>query len=1250
MSMPTFSDLRQMFSREQASFDTWSHSRGSVNGGGRSISSREFQQQQQQQQPGPRRSPPSIPEDQVVANFSGQDGAAHGGGGGVYPPPPYDLRPRHSWDSDVQFPIKEIERIRRKTKKLRNSRNEVHEQKQQETDRAFTVAIHASNGRAGSTDNESSVEWTSPRQRAWNNDAASRNSHIDSLAEVLDDSSADRGTTRSTPTTDAAMMAQQHLMQGFHRRGRYRGTPSPTKDDYRHSHDKRVNISDPTTESTNTSAESSSMERNLALHDLCGEAVSVDDIAWRNALYLLSVEPHLSFVSDEGWTPLHICCLGAQPPPEFMVRALLYCNKAAARQVDDGGRTPLHLVAASSCDVETMQLLVDEYPQGVYQTDEHGLTPLHLLLRNLAVEVTHDRAQVLLGLTLPKEASFEQQRRQQKSIRQRRGEHLNLKLEELEQLRDKAPPVTVFHRDLDHEANFEQYTKDIQSALRRLTQWKHRMMKQDGHPDEAIELDVVSSGRETNPAAIPSPNNMQLPIHSLIYRALIDRTPLEREMESKGSGEYGDEENTPGKNQIPSVRNTYDLIRLFVACYPEGLVFRDSDGHTPLLLTLVQNDCLPTLDIVELLLGKRTAGYESLPSWAQDIPLHRLSDDRYMNPAMIPTPETRQLPLHLAAEELLSDFPLMHTIYDSYPGAINVQDLLGRTPLHIALRSYRKVPVDPAIVSILFSEQVAQIRDDHGRLPFDLLLENAKSLPSRLPRSWGAEVAGVGDENSVYQRFIAASIQANTMPSSPAEANRLLRGLRTLPPWYRKQACSSWLVQELIVDDFAKPGKFAAILLDGVLLVVLITVFRLQMNEFVVARETGEGLSSWNTYAVYTTASLRLVWEVFTWVTAIYFAEFQYMCLFNPWAWMNTIAMLLSIATSVMLYGTSADQELLSLGTATTALLWLSLLGYLSTWSYGVSIFTGCLSKVRQFESWPSNQSLPKFDDLILLLTFFPQIASYLVWPLVIFGGLAVAFAQMFHTLLQIDCTAAFAVTPVCSLRDAYRVVYMLIRGESLVDMQGTAEMSALAIVLVAFFLLFLVVFMIGLVLVILVAASKLDFADVALESFWEHKLAAHFDAVDLGISEIEPKISERSCCDNTSGRLEQVWTLLTVSVTGGTATKKKHWYAGSTSAGWKGWVLSLLAVFLIPIWLVLGALTFGLAWPPQVRRFLFRPIGRSQKKQEHKAAADHTAAQVLRMREDMMQLKILSFERSYDLEKEVMELKDLLYAAIKES
>ncbi|GKZ00732.1 hypothetical protein MPSEU_001025100 [Mayamaea pseudoterrestris] len=967
------------------------------------------------------------------------------------------------------------------------------------------------------------------------------------------------------------------------------------------------------------------------LHDLCGEAATPNDLAWRNALALLSMQPALAKVADSmnQWTPLHICCMGPFPAPSYMLHALLFVHVTAARLPDVGGRLPLHLVAATSADVDTMQILVDEYPESLVTRDEAGFTPLHLLLRNASVELTVERARVLLGLSIGTSSSTKMATEnsiassKRSHLLQRRRDHLNLQVDEVNGWMRRRKPVTVFHwpKVVDHEALFDTYPLDVQLALKKLSKWK-RLQKDAPQDSEHVDpqQSIIDYGI---PAAMPSPTTDQLPVHVFIRRAFFCRTSLVVETQKKRSedgseddddDEFSDQEVSTSPSAVrTSVPHPFDILRLMVAAYPEALLHRDSDGFTPLLLVMADPAYVPELSVIELLLGTRTAGaYENLPEWSEDLRLHRSSNRRYMNPAMIPMAGSGQLPLHLASEEYLSEDCIIFAIRDSYPGAVLVQDNYGRTPLHTALRSYRRIAVEPRVLAALYTDRVALIRDDYGRLPVELLFDAFQIAPMKQPHDCDDD--GDVDASAIYKQFIITSLRELGRQTSSLQNSRLLDKLRKLPPWLRQDACSSSIVKSLLIQELAGRWTCAYILLDGLVLVGLITVFRVQMEQYIKALYTGVLLANWYTYAVYLAATVRLVLNVSSWVVHAKFGEFQHLCLFNLPTWIDTSAMFLAIVTSVLLYGSDPEEQLLALGTATTGLLWLSLLSYLATWFCGMAVFTGALRKI----------------------------ACFLVWPVIIVCALCIGFAQMFCTLLQLDCERAIGITTVCSVRDSYRVVYMLARGESLASNQSYETMSRDAVVLVMLFLLLAALFCVGLLLSLLTASTHLSFEQLSTIYFWEPKLAGHFSLKNFNSSPGSVDRDE-TFWDSFDVKLDRTWTLCMVNLFGDDKRKRKHWVTSSKNS-WniRSLLSSLFAVVLVPIWLVLGIFTFGLAWPMQVRVALFRPYHFGQKET---TSLDQMAREVSGMRQEISHLKAMAFHCSDTTEQKVDNIADILHS-----
>jgi hypothetical protein len=118
--------------------------------------------------------------------------------------------------------------------------------------------------------------------------------------------------------------------------------------------------------------------------------------------------------------------------------------------------------------------------------------------------------------------------------------------------------------------------------------------------------------------------------------------------------------------EMGAVLHTISLLQLFAASCPEALVVREASGLTPLLQVLQFRDAWPCQEIVEILLGKRACGYGALPPWANDFPLHALRASDFPlhtlhETSMVPTADTGQLPLQIAAKEMPANYSLIQT-------------------------------------------------------------------------------------------------------------------------------------------------------------------------------------------------------------------------------------------------------------------------------------------------------------------------------------------------------------------------------------------------------------------------------------------------------------------------------------------------------------------------------------------------------------------------------------------------------------
>ena len=671
----------------------------------------------------------------------------------------------------------------------------------------------------------------------------------------------------------------------------------------------------------------SSKNNSLTLHDICGEASKPDD--WRRAIKVLAARPHLASVPDptqHDWLPLHISCLSGQPPA-WWIRALLFVHPAAASTLDASGRLPLQLAAASpTCSVDALLVpLVEAFPEACsHCSDTVGYTALVLLLRNRAVQVTVRHVQVVLGM-LAAGASSELGGVQGNggAILQRRQEHWDLASHD-RLLQAKQPVTTNFlnHAAVSNEAWFAGAPHDVQISLRKLAQWKKQQPSALLH--QGSKTASPSLANKNTPASISTPTG-QYPIHILVQRAIIDPAPLNipeslLEEEKKEGDDDDDEAAAKEQEALPSVVEAPSILRILAVAAPEALVIPNNEGITPLMQVIMEEEPVPDMeDIAEILLGGRTAASYDGSAAAS-------------TPAMVPHQATGQLPLHVAASSHTTKLPLLRSLVRAYPRAITVPDPTSRrTPLHLALRAFRRQPpLDARVLELLYADDdsIATLADDYGNRPIDVFLQ------THIPRSSQAS-------NPVYQRLLLAASQ-DEQHAVP------IRSFRRLPPWLRAQACVAPAIQEQLVEDMAQPWKCALILGDGMLLVAVLTMFRIQLQEYSLSENSTHGV--WSTYALYATAVLRLCLQLLFGLVAANLGEFRHLCLANGWYWIDIGAMILSIGTSVVLYGNVSEERVFGMATASTCLLWLALLGYLSNWWYGMSIFVGGFLRVSHSE------------------------------------------------------------------------------------------------------------------------------------------------------------------------------------------------------------------------------------------------------------------------------------------------------------
>jgi hypothetical protein len=242
--------------------------------------------------------------------------------------------------------------------------------------------------------------------------------------------------------------------------------------------------------------------------------------------------------------------------------------------------------------------------------------------------------------------------------------------------------------------------------------------------------------------------------------------------------------------------------------------------------------------------------------------------------------------------------------------------------------------------------------------------------------------------------------------------------------------------------------------------------------------------------------------------------------------------------------------------------------------------------------------------------------------------------------MLQLDCNEAMATTPVCTVRDSYRVVYMLLRGDSLVDPMGFNQFSSQATVLVASFLAIFAIFILAVLITVFTASSELDFEQIALCAYWEPVLGFILSTGVL-VKEMDTATRTRSI-EQSKGHF---WDIFTRTLLFDVPSTESNLFVYPLRSIF---LTRIIAGLIVPIWIFLGVLSLGLFWPPQIRRWLFVSSLRNSSKPK-RSATNESCAQMSEVHNEILQMKCMSYERSQKLEDELREMKELLIAAMQD-
>lgn len=656
-----------------------------------------------------------------------------------------------------------------------------------------------------------------------------------------------------------------------------------------------------------------------------------------------------------------------------------------------------------------------------------------------------------------------------------------------------------------------------------------------------------------------------------------------------------------------------DVIRAMVEAAPEIVSWTDSHGWLPL-----HHACANGADpnVMKVLIDAYPSG-----KLAQDnqkrTPLHFYATRNHDNPAFMMqnailltdtgaaelTDKNGMLPMHYACA-YGTDTVVLQVLAQVYPDSLTTRENKGRTPMHLAMVNAHRDST-PHVVEFLLQHPEARdttnTRDTDGYLPLHLL---------------ALALRGYRADDPAKRRNVSQSL-ALYLNAEPYPAADFLNALQALPNWLQDTAVVSPHVRNVLNEKIVRRLPTAILMLDGYMLVVIIVCFGLASYNHLDLRFGQPGATDTTQVPIaflFLGASYFLLREVVQMASLVSLNSFS-SYFTDPTNWLDMcVIFLVFYYTLLMVHGNwGVSNDAFRCGCAfTQGVLYVDVIVYLKSTYVDFAVFVNGVYYVVQ-----------------RMIAF-----------LIALGVILLAFAQMLffiykNTALCVDdpswvpdpdvqvCSFAH-----CTFFYSFLKMYVMMLGEiNHVQRYVVGPTSLTAEILYVAYGFLVVVVLSNVLIAIVTDSYEVIQNDRAAIVFWSNRLdfVAEMDAIVFGAQ-------RRLYCFGNTGFQKHNMALGAPIYVKETAdgmdlvTTER----GSPSVKWMrgAWeqvmllfkeeiyedidafesfvynLFRLLAIlFIIPFWILLGVISVGILWPPQIREFLFvqKEAGISRAEVEHR-------------------------------------------------
>eukprot|EP00985_Skeletonema_marinoi_P022421 scaffold14308_cov138-Skeletonema_marinoi.AAC.5 len=235
-----------------------------------------------------------------------------------------------------------------------------------------------------------------------------------------------------------------------------------------------------------------------------------------------------------------------------------------------------------------------------------------------------------------------------------------------------------------------------------------------------------------------------------------------------------------------------DVVGALLEAYPDSKLTTDKRGRTPLHFALGNVEQPPTAMLVQLLAGKEMKS--SSVRWPD---------------------ENNMLPLHYACAYGAS-VEVLRVIIDAWDESLSKVDNKGRTPLHFAMGNAHR-DNSPEVVKLLLDLHPAgvNVMDVEKNLPLNLLSSKAESV----------------EQNQIKTRDCVKKCLNLYLKAKPSTCIEFLTAIQKMPEWVRDIAVIHPTVQTMLNVKISSRFPTMILLLDFYFLAMVIGCFSFTAQE-----------------------------------------------------------------------------------------------------------------------------------------------------------------------------------------------------------------------------------------------------------------------------------------------------------------------------------------------------------------------------------------------------------------------------------